>query len=68
MADVPTSVCISFLEIHYIKVTFVLHGQLQIVLQVSYNYRDVSSLVLFPQSTVGTMSLEAKLAAQQPSW
>lgn len=68
MADVPTSVCISFLEIHYIKVTFVLHGQLQIVLQVSYNYRDVSSLVLFPQSTVGTMSLEAKHAAQEPSW
>ena len=62
MTDVPTSGCISCLEIHYIKVTFVLHGQLQLVLQVSYKDRDVSSLVLFPQSTVGTMSSQACLA------
>lgn len=62
MTDVPTSGCISCLEVHHIKVTFVLHGQLQLVLQVSYKDRDVSSLVLFPQSTVGTMSSQACLA------
>lgn len=47
MTDVPTSGCISCLEVHHIKVTFVLHGQRQLVLQVSYKDRDVSSLHYF---------------------